>query len=31
MKPAEAGVGLRPVVEVREMSVAFPGEPPVIA
>jgi NitT/TauT family transport system ATP-binding protein len=31
MKPVEAGVSLRPVVEVAEMSVQFAGEPPVIA
>ena len=31
MKPVEAGVGLRPVVEVRDMSVKFAGDPPVIA
>jgi NitT/TauT family transport system ATP-binding protein len=31
MKPVEAGVGLQPVVEVRDLSVAFPGEPPVVA
>ncbi len=31
MKPVETGVGLRPVVEVREMSVRFAGTPPVTA
>ena len=31
MKPVEDAVALKPVVEVRDMSVVFPGEPPVIA
>ncbi len=31
MKPAEAAVTTQPVVQVRELSVVFPGEPPVVA
>jgi len=31
MKPVDGALALRPVVQVRDMSVVFPGEPPVIA